>query len=118
MSAMTAPTWTPPGTGQRAQVPAGIDEAAERTSLLLANLTESGRGQFLGELVEAAALNGSAAGAVHDVWERWWRTLRLRNAPGFLEAMEREYRTPDDGVRQYQTTADLRAEVARLTATG
>ncbi len=111
----TAPTWTPTAI-DREQVPAGIGETAERTSQLLSHLTESGRSQFLGELGEAAALNGSASAAVRNVWERWWRTLRLRTSPGFLEAMEHEYRTPDDGVRQYQTTAELRAEVARLTA--
>jgi len=116
MAAMAAPAWTPTDTGHQEQVPAEVAEAADRTSLLLAHLTESGRVQFLGELHAAATLNGEAATAVRNVWERWWGTLDLLHRPGFVEAMRRAYETPDDGVRVYQTTAELRAEVDRLTA--
>lgn len=116
MSAMPAAAWTPTEMGHREQVPQEVHEAADRTSLLLAHLTEAGRVQFLGELHAAATLNGEANTAVHDVWERWWRTLGLLHRPGFMKAMRREYETPDDGVRVYQTPAELRAEVERLAA--
>jgi len=89
--------------------------AAEQFPDVWEELTEFGRQEFVGELVDAfvGAAPEDRNMAMGEVVEAWVRTWLIRQAPGYPEARERAERTAaseDLGEKTY-TLDELRARI-------